>query len=45
VAIVTPFTKSGEIDEKAFRALLQWHVQSKTDGVVVLGTTGEVSLL
>lgn len=43
VALVTPFTPTGEIDEKALRSLLQWHIDSKTDGLVVLGTTGEVS--
>jgi 4-hydroxy-tetrahydrodipicolinate synthase len=42
VALVTPFTESGAIDEPALRALLEWHVESKTDGLVVLGTTGEV---
>jgi hypothetical protein len=43
VALVTPFKPTGEIDEKALRSLLQWHIDSKTDGLVVLGTTGEVS--
>lgn len=42
VALVTPFKPTGEIDEKALRSLLQWHIDSKTDGLVVLGTTGEV---
>lgn len=42
MALVTPFTASGAIDEPALKSLLQWHMDSKTDGLVVLGTTGEV---
>jgi hypothetical protein len=45
VALVTPMTPSGAVDEPTLRALLQWHAASGTDGVVVLGTTGEASTL
>ncbi len=45
VALVTPMKPDGAIDEAQLRALLQWHVASQTDGVVVLGTTGEASTL
>lgn len=38
-------TPSGAVDEPTLRALLQWHAASGTDGVVVLGTTGEASTL
>lgn len=41
VALVTPMTESGEIDHAAFESLLDWHAEQGTDGVVVLGTTGE----
>lgn len=41
VALVTPMTDSGAIDLQAFDSLLDWHEQQGTDGVVVLGTTGE----
>lgn len=41
VAIVTPMLSSGEIDFPAFDRLLEWHVSSGTDAVVVVGTTGE----
>jgi 4-hydroxy-tetrahydrodipicolinate synthase len=45
VAIVTPM-KSGEshdgaLDLAAFRKLIDWHVAEGTDGIVVVGTTGE----
>jgi 4-hydroxy-tetrahydrodipicolinate synthase len=41
VAIVTPMLEDGAIDWKAFRALIDWHVAEGTDGIVVVGTTGE----
>lgn len=41
VALVTPMDSNGAIDYDAFIALLDWHIESGTDGVVVLGTTGE----
>jgi len=41
VAIVTPFRDDGEIDWQAWSRLLDWHIASGTDGVVVGGTTGE----
>lgn len=45
VAIVTPMRDDGSIDERAFTALLDWHVQAGTDGIVVAGTTGESAAL
>lgn len=41
VAIVTPMGKSGELDLDSFRKLLDWHIKQGTDGIVVVGTTGE----
>lgn len=41
VAIVTPMKPSGEIDYKSFEKLLDWHIASNTDGLVILGSTGE----
>ncbi|MGM0634293.1 MAG: 4-hydroxy-tetrahydrodipicolinate synthase [Pseudomonadota bacterium] len=41
VAIVTPMLDDGEIDYEAFDRLIDWHVESGTDGIVVVGTTGE----
>jgi 4-hydroxy-tetrahydrodipicolinate synthase len=41
VAIVTPMLPNGDIDYQAFDRLLEWHVKSGTDAVVVVGTTGE----
>jgi 4-hydroxy-tetrahydrodipicolinate synthase len=39
-ALVTPF-KNGSLDEKAYRALIEWQIQEGTNGLVPVGTTGE----
>ena len=41
VAIVTPMQDDGALDLDAFRKLLDWHIAQGTDGIVVVGTTGE----
>ena len=41
VAIVTPMHEDGALDLDAFRKLIDWHVAEGTDGIVVVGTTGE----
>jgi 4-hydroxy-tetrahydrodipicolinate synthase len=41
VAIVTPMTEDGGLDLGAFRRLIDWHVAEGSDGLVVVGTTGE----
>jgi 4-hydroxy-tetrahydrodipicolinate synthase len=41
VAIVTPMHEDGRLDFARFRALIDWHVAEDTDGIVVVGTTGE----
>lgn len=44
VPIVTPF-KEGEIDEKGFRNLIEFHIKSGTDAIIPCGTTGESATL
>ena len=44
VAIVTPF-KNGEVDEEALRELIEFQIESGTDGIVPCGTTGESATL
>lgn len=41
VAIVTPMDDYGNIDKRAFQNLIEWHIDSGTNAIVVLGTTGE----
>jgi 4-hydroxy-tetrahydrodipicolinate synthase len=41
VAIVTPMHEDGSLDMAAFRSLIDFHISQGTDGIVVVGTTGE----
>lgn len=41
VAIVTPMLDDGELDLERFRALIDFHIAQESDGIVVVGTTGE----
>ena len=41
VAIVTPMQEDGALDLDTFRRLIDWHIKEGTDGIVVVGTTGE----
>lgn len=45
VAIVTPFHEDGSVNFEKLKELCEWHVQSGTDGIVALGTTGESSTM
>jgi 4-hydroxy-tetrahydrodipicolinate synthase len=41
VAIVTPMRDDGKLDFPRFKTLMDWHIAEGTDGIVVVGTTGE----
>jgi len=41
VAIVTPMREDGSLDLAAFRGLIDFHIEQGTDGIIVVGTTGE----
>jgi 4-hydroxy-tetrahydrodipicolinate synthase len=41
VAVVTPMRDDGALDLDAYRRLIDWHIAEGTDGIVVVGTTGE----
>ncbi len=41
VAIVTPMHEDGRIDLVRFKSLIDFHILEGTDGIVVVGTTGE----
>lgn len=43
-ALVTPF-RDGEVDEDAFRALVDWQIESGSSALVPCGTTGESATL
>lgn len=41
VALVTPFKKDGSVDFERLEGLVDFHLANGTDGILVLGTTGE----
>ena len=41
VALVTPMSANGSLDFNALEGLIEWHIESGTDGIVSVGTTGE----
>ena len=45
VALITPFTQSGEVDYPSLRRLLEFTTKQGTDYLVVQGTTSEVPTL
>lgn len=45
VALVTPFTQEGEVDYKALRGLVEFHINNGADFFCILATTGEVPCL
>lgn len=44
VAITTPF-QNGSVDYKKLGELLEWHIENKTDAIIICGTTGEASTM
>jgi 4-hydroxy-tetrahydrodipicolinate synthase len=45
VALITPFSKDGSVDFAAFRTLLKFHEEHGTSAVLIMGSTGETSML
>ncbi len=41
VALITPMDRSGSVDWQALERLIDYHIQSGTNALVVAGTTGE----
>ena len=41
VAIVTPMAADGALDLPRLKSLIDWHVDEGTNGIVIVGTTGE----
>lgn len=41
VAIVTPMHADGSLDLPGLRKLIDWHIAEGSDGIVIVGTTGE----
>lgn len=45
VALITPFHEDGSVNYSRIEELIEWHIESESDALVVLGTTGEASAL
>lgn len=41
VALITPFTQEGTVDYLALSALIKWHIEQGSQGIVLCGSTGE----
>lgn len=41
VAVITPMFDDGSLDLEAFKKLIDWHIEQGSNGIVVVGTTGE----
>ena len=45
VALVTPFHEDGTVNFEKLGELLEWHIENSTDGILILGTSGESSTM
>ena len=45
VALVTPFDKNNQVDYSSLKRLIDFHVDSGSNGLVIAGTTGEAATL
>lgn len=45
VALITPFNEDGSVNYEKLRELIEYHMANKTDGIVLIGTTGEATTL
>lgn len=45
VALVTPMQADGSLDSDSLNKLIEWHIDSGTDAIVAVGTTGESATL
>ena len=45
VALITPFHEDRSINYDRLRELIEWHIESQTDAILVLGTTAETPVL
>ena len=45
VALITPFNRDGTVDFAAFRTLLKFHEDHGSSAVLIMGSTGETSML
>src|SRR2546423_11065725 len=44
-ALVTPFTETGDVDERSLRSLVEWQIASGVHFLVPCGSTGEAATM
>ena len=44
-ALATPFTEQNEVDYRKIHELIEWHIESSTDALILCGITGEAPTL
>ena len=42
---ITPFKENKEVDFDKLGELIEFHIENKTDAIIICGTTGEASTL
>ena len=45
VALITPFSETNEVNYEMLKKLILWHIEMKTDAIVINGTTAESATL
>lgn len=45
VALITPMTEQGQVDVASLSKLVDFHLKQGSDGLVIMGTTGEAATL
>ena len=45
VALITPFTKDGQVNYKKLAELIEFQIANKVDAIIAAGTTGESATL
>ncbi len=45
VALITPFQEDGSVNYHRLAELIEWHIEERTDAILVLGTTAETPAL
>ena len=45
VALITPFNRDGTVDFEGFKTLMDFQASNGTSALLIMGSTGEVSML
>ncbi len=45
VALITPMTEQGQVDYVSLQQMVQYQLDNGTDGLIIMGTTGEAATI